>query len=140
MADYLSPYTGAQIDDVVGKVLGIDPASLDSDDKVTESQASAKIVSLTAGRTLLLTDAGRCLEVDSATDVNITIPPQSSVAFTDDTEIELIQFGAGQITVVAGSGVTLHSFLDSYVSAGQYAVLALKRLSSDVWILTGGTA
>lgn len=140
MADYLSPYTGAQIDDVVGKVLDIDPASLDSDNKVTESQASAKIVSLTAGRTLLLTDAGRCLEVDSATDVNVTIPPQSSVAFTDDTEIEITQIGAGQITVVAGSGVTLQSFESLVKTIGQYATITLKRRSSDVWLLGGGLA
>lgn len=88
--------------------------------------------------TSLLTNADRFLKFTAATAVTYTIAPQSSVAWLSNTQIELMQYGAGTVTVAAGSGVTIR--VDSYLQAktnGQYAVAGLKRVAEDEWVIFG---
>lgn len=78
------------------------------------ASTDARFVSATAGRkianfTLALGDAGSIIEAESATAITATVPPASSVAFLDNTLIEICQTGDGQITVAPGSGVTLRA-------------------------------
>jgi hypothetical protein len=63
----------------------------------------------TASYTLVLSDADKLVEMNVATANNLTIPLNSSVAFPTGTQILLAQYGAGQTTVVATSGVTVRS-------------------------------
>ena len=105
--------------------------------KVLASQTSADIVAVAAGRALALTDAGKCLLVSIASDGNMTIPTNASVAFDIDTEIEIAQTGAGKVTIVPDSGVTLNAFLSAYTTSGQYAVASLKKIDTDTWLLVG---
>ena len=86
--------------------------------------------------TLALTDAGDYIQTTSSTAVTITVPPQSSVTWAADTEIYFEQNNTGQITIAAGSGVTINSS-ETLKSFARYSVLALKRVASDVWTLTG---
>lgn len=61
----------------------------------------------TANYTLTLADVGKCVEMNTASANNLTVPPVSTAAFGIGTVIEVLQLGAGQTTIVAGSGVTL---------------------------------
>jgi hypothetical protein len=86
--------------------------------------------------TLVLGDAGDYIQTTSTTAVTITVPPQSSVTWAADTEIYFEQNNTGQITIAAGSGVTINSS-ETLKTAARYAVVALKRVASDTWTLTG---
>ena len=86
--------------------------------------------------TLALTDAGDYIQTTSTTAVTITVPLQSSVAWAADTEIYFEQNNTGQITIAGASGVTINSS-ETLKTAGRYSVIALKRVASDTWTLTG---
>lgn len=89
--------------------------------------------------TLVLGDAGDYIQTTSSTAVTITVPLQSSVTWAADTEIYFEQNNTGQITFVGASGVTINSS-ETLKSFARYSVLALKRVASDVWTLTGERA
>lgn len=86
--------------------------------------------------TLTLSDAGQAVEFTSATAVNCTIPPNSSVAFPVGTVIEICQYGAGQVTVVAGAGVTLRN-PSSLTSRAQYSAISARKRATDEWLIGG---
>jgi hypothetical protein len=87
--------------------------------------------------TLELTDAGNVVELTSASSVTVTVPPNASVAFPTGTVVGLHQYGAGQVTVAAGSGVTIRS-PNSYVdTATQYSSAFLRKRGTNEWVLGG---
>ena len=85
---------------------------------------------------LALADNGKVVELDRATAVTVTVPPNVDVAFLVGERIDLIQMGAGQVTVAAGAGVTIRSF-GGLKLAGRYAGASLIQRSADVWYLLG---
>jgi hypothetical protein len=97
-----------------------------------------RFTTLTANRqtgtayTLVLTDAAKVIESDNAGANAVTIPPNSSVAFPVGTVVSGIQYGAGQTTIVAGSGVTLRA-PDGLVLGEQYAAWAARKIATDEW-------
>jgi hypothetical protein len=80
--------------------------------------------------TVQASDAGKIVELDNASPITVTVPNSLSVGFN----CILAQVGAGQVTVAAGSGATVHAF-GGLKSPGQWAELAL-RVRANV----GGTA
>ena len=124
---------------VLGKVLpGSGVKATWASNQLTLEGIGAQIVEITASTTLGLTHANRTIKANSATAINISVPPQSSVAWPADTQIEGWQHGAGAVTFVAGSGVTIRrsSKLTAVVD-GQYAPWGLKRIAADEWLLFG---
>ena len=93
-------------------------------------------VTQTASYTLVLADAGKAVEMNVATANNLTVPPNSSVAFPVGTVVEVCQVGAGTTTIVAGSGVTIRT-PETLVLAGQWSEVSLHHVGSDVWDLAG---
>jgi hypothetical protein len=91
----------------------------------------------TTDYTLQLGDAGAFLEINKATAINVTVPPNSSVAFPIGTRIALRQKGAGQVTIVAGSGVTLQSYQNALKTAGQHATAFIVKVGTDTWVVDG---
>jgi hypothetical protein len=89
--------------------------------------------------TLVLGDAGDYIQTTSTTAVTITVPTQASVTWAADTEIYFEQNNTGQITFVGASGVTINSS-ETLKTFARYSVVALKRVASDVWTLTGERA
>ena len=89
--------------------------------------------------TLVIGDAGDYIQTTSTTAVTITVPPQSSVTWAADTEIYFEQNNTGQLTIAAGSGVTINSS-ETLKTFARYSVIALKRVAEDVWTLTGERA
>jgi hypothetical protein len=71
--------------------------------------------------TFVLADQSTVVEGSSATAQTFTVPPNSSVAFPVGAEIEVVQMGAGQITLAPGAGVTLRSRGAALKTNAQYA-------------------
>ena len=91
----------------------------------------------TASYTLALADAYGAVEMDVASANNLTVPPNSTVAFEIGTVIEIGQLGAGQTTIVAGSGVTIRSAGGKLKLTGQYSTASLRKRATDEWWLVG---
>lgn len=91
----------------------------------------------TASYTLVLTDADKLVEMNVASANNLTVPPNSSVAFSTGTQILIGQYGAGQTTVVAGSGVTIRSAGAALNLSSQYSGATLVKIGTDEWYLFG---
>jgi hypothetical protein len=87
--------------------------------------------------TLVLTDAGKVIEMNKASAVNLTVPPNSSVAFPAGTQIVIVQLGAGQVTIVEGSGVTTRSDDDKAKVKSQYSSCVLIKHETDEWYILG---
>ena len=110
-------------------------ATLTSDSKVTPAQASSKYIALTGGKTLELGDAGCMISVNSSSAETITIPQNSSVAFSVGTEIEIVRLGSGTVTI--GGSVTILS-VDSKVDiADVNGCVCIKKIDTDTWLLAG---
>ena len=90
--------------------------------------------------TLVLADAGKVIEMNKGTAVNLTIPPNSSVAFPVGTQIVIVQLGAGQVTVVEGSGVTTRSDGDKAKIKTQYSSCVLIKHETNEWYILGNLA
>ena len=91
----------------------------------------------TASYTLVLADAGKVVEMNVASANNLTVPPAASVAFPVGTIIEVMQLGAGQTTIVAGSGVTIRSPSGKVKLTGQYSSASLRKRATNEWMLIG---
>ena len=91
----------------------------------------------TASYTLVAGDAGGIVEMNNGSANNLTIPPNSSVAFATGTQIIIVQQGAGATTLVEGSGVTTRSLDDNAIINGQYVSVALVKRDTDEWYIFG---
>lgn len=123
-----------------------DALQTDIDSKETPAGAQAKVDAAlqvvaantqTDDYTLVLADAGKAVDMDKATAVNLTVPPDASVAFEVGTVIEVTQLGAGQVTVVEGFGVTINSPSGWLRLAEQFSAATLRKLAADEWLLVG---
>ena len=94
----------------------------------------------TADYTLVLTDAGKVIEINSGSDENVTIPPDSGgggVAFPLGTQIVIVRMGAGAVTIVEGSGVTTRSDDDKAKIKSQYSSCVLIKHETNEWYIFG---
>ena len=87
--------------------------------------------------TLVLADHGKLVTSNNASAQTITVPPNSSVAYPVGAEITLTQLGAGQVTIAAGSGVTLYSADSELKTRVQYSTAVLTKIASDTWLVAG---
>ena len=87
--------------------------------------------------TAVLGDDGDLVTLDNAAAIALTIPPNSSVAFGIGTQINIMQLGAGQVTITAGAGVTLRSAGSKLKTNGQYAVATCAKIATDTWVVVG---
>lgn len=94
----------------------------------------------TASYTLVLSDADKLVEMNVGSANNLTIPLNSSVAFSTGTQILLAQYGAGQTTIVATSGVTVRSNGGKLKLNAQYSGATLIKIATDEWYLFGDIA
>jgi hypothetical protein len=90
----------------------------------------------TASYTTVLADAGKLVEVSNASANNLTVPLNSSVAYPIGTQINILQTGAGQTTVVATGGVTINATPGLKLRA-QWSSATLIKRATDTWVLVG---
>ena len=91
----------------------------------------------TANYTLAATDEGKLVTVNTAAAGTVTVPPNSSVAFTMGAAVAVAQIGAGQTTIAAGSGVTINSYGGGLKIAGQYGAAQLYKTGTNSWLAIG---
>jgi hypothetical protein len=94
----------------------------------------------TASYTLVLSDADKLVEMNVGSANNLTVPLNSSVAFSTGTQILLAQYGAGQTTIVATSGVTIRSNGGKLKLNVQYSGATLVKIAENEWYLFGDIA
>jgi hypothetical protein len=87
---------------------------------------------ITSNTTLTASDASKYIPVNSATAINITI---NANVFAEADSFVIEQTGAGVVTLVAGSGMTLNGNLNSM---GQYYILTVFFKSASVATVIGG--
>lgn len=97
-------------------------------DLATNAQASSY--------TLVLADKGKLVEMSNASANNLTVPLNSSVAYPIGTQINILQTGAGQTTVVATSGVTINATPGLKLRT-QWSSATLIKRGTDTWVLVG---
>ena len=86
--------------------------------------------------TAVLTDDGKLVTCDNGSAITFTIPTNASVAFGIGTQINIMQLGAGQITI-SGAGVTFRSQGSKLKTNGQYAVATCCKIATDTWVVVG---
>lgn len=91
----------------------------------------------TASYGLVLADAGKTIEMNVGSANNLTVPLNSSQAFPVGTTIDVIQYGAGQTTIVATGGVTIRSKESKLKLTGQYSGATLYKRGTDEWVVVG---
>jgi hypothetical protein len=90
--------------------------------------------------TLVLADAGKTIDLNNASAITLTVPLNSSVAYPVGTRIDLVQSGAGQVTVAATGGVTINSKGGNLKLTGQWSAATLIQRSANTWVLIGDIA
>jgi len=92
----------------------------------------------TTSYTLVLSDSGEVVEMNSASATTVTVPPNSSVAFPIGTLVEVYRMGAGTVTLVAGSGVTLTVPAGSPLTLRvQGSTVGLRKRATNEWVISG---
>lgn len=101
-------------------------------------RAAPQVTITGASATLALSHMDSWLNCSHTAAQTITIPPQASVAWPADVQLEGCQYGVGAVTFAAGSGVTIRKNSKiTQTTDGQYAPWGLKRLSPNEWMLFG---
>ncbi len=82
--------------------------------------------------------AGTYNYTDDGGAITLTVPQNVDVPFPQGSQIIVEQGGAGQITIVGDTNVTVNS-ANGLKSSAQYAVMTLIKKDTNVWTLTGST-
>ena len=90
----------------------------------------------TASYTVGIADAGKLVEMSNASANNLTVPLNATVAYPVGTQINILQTGAGQTTVVATGGVTINATPGLKLRA-QWSSATLIKRATDTWVLVG---
>ena len=85
-----------------------------------------------------MTDKGKLVESNSASNLTLTIPLNSSVPIPVGSQILLFRLGAGELTILADAGVTFYTPNGARLSK-RFSVAGLIKRLDDVWVLTGDT-
>jgi hypothetical protein len=95
----------------------------------------------TASYTLALGDAGKIVEMNVASGTCLlTVPPNSTTAFTIGTEIQVLWYGTVQPTITAGAGVTLRSKSGQLKIGNQYTGVTLVKVGTNEWYVIGNVS
>ena len=89
--------------------------------------------------TLVLGDAYKTVSLDNASAVAVTVPLNSSVAFSTSDRIDFINEGAGQVTVSGASGVTINDTDGGGFTIDQYGGASIIKVGTDAWIAPNKT-
>lgn len=86
--------------------------------------------------TAVIGDRYAVVTLNNASAITFTVPPQSSVTWGSKAVLWIVQYGAGQVTIAPGSGVTLRA-TPGLKLADQYSMAQLLRMASDDWLVYG---
>jgi hypothetical protein len=95
--------------------------------------------------TFVLADNGKLVTASNASAQTYSIPTNATAAFAIGTQINLIQIGAGQVTVSAATPGTTTVLSNATTAAApkcrnQYAALTAIKVATDTWYVIGDIA
>lgn len=101
-------------------------------------QLTAQAINTQSGTTYTLksSDNGKIVAFTSGSAVAVTVPSGLGLGFN----CSIIQYGAGQVTVSAGAGVTLRLRSSANKTGGQYAAASLISIVANEYIFAGDTS
>ena len=126
---------------VITSAMIADSTIVDGDISSSANIAQGKIADIltnaqAASYTLVLADKNKIVEMGVGSANDLTVPPNSSVAFPIGSQIQVLQTGTGKTRILAGAGVTVNATPGVYLRAQWSGVTLLKR-ASDTWVATG---
>ena len=87
--------------------------------------------------TLAVGDAGQLVTLTNASAITLTVPTNASVPFAIGTQITITRAGAGALTVVGDTGVTVNSADGFLKLRTQWSSGTLIKTNTNSWILIG---
>lgn len=90
--------------------------------------------------TLALADAGKLVTLSKGSGVTLTVPANVDVAFPVGSRVDVVQLGAGQVTIAAAAGATVSTAAATSKLTAQYSKAALVKVATNTWILSGDLA
>ena len=116
----------------------IDTAHI-ADNQITPAKIAGEVNAQTAASyTLVIGDAFKTLTMTNSGANTVTIPPNSSVAFTVGDRIDIIMAGAGTTSVTGGSGVSVNGVTTGTGAiAAQYSAVSCIKTDTNAWLLVG---
>jgi hypothetical protein len=87
--------------------------------------------------TLVAGDAGDLVTLTNGAAITLTVPTNASVPFATGSQITIIQSGAGTVTVVGDTGVTVNSADADLKLRVQWSAATLIKLGTNNWVLIG---
>lgn len=81
-------------------------------------------------------DSGKLIQTTSGSATTLTVQPASLVAVEQFSQIHVLQWGAGQVTIAEGAGVSIET-PETLKSAKQFSIMTLLNIDTDSWLLTG---
>ena len=119
--------TGKALDATQGKVL---------DDKVTAMKRTP-VVTKVANFTFALADEAQLVSCLSENEIVATIPKSTTVNFPVNTEIPILRYGLGEVTITPASGVTLNGEEVGIAIDSQYSTVMIKKMAVNEWLYVG---
>ncbi len=123
-------------------------ADLSTAQTLTNKTLTAPVINLALNAqtgttyTFVLGDNGKLVTASNASAQTYSIPTNATTAFPVGTQINIIQIGAGQVTIqAASSGTTTVASTGATATApklrAQYSTATLIKASTDLWYVAG---
>jgi hypothetical protein len=110
----------------------------------TTAQVWQKVAAVTLGidqktssYTLVRSDEGRVIRVNSASSLTVTVPTNATVPFPIGSVIAVTRWGTGEVTLAGASGVTVRAADSRLRITRQYSAAALLKIAADEWQALG---
>jgi hypothetical protein len=89
--------------------------------------------------TLVLADAGKLIRCTKASAMSIIVPTNAAQAYSIGQRVDIMQYGAGQVTVSGDTGVTVR-FTPTNKLRATYSTASIIKIGTDEWVLAGDLA
>lgn len=87
--------------------------------------------------TLSFEHISKLLKCVNTSNITITIPNDTSLKFPNETLIEILKYGDGEVSIVSSAGVIINSVNNFKNIADKYSAISLKKMGDDEWLLIG---
>lgn len=111
-------------------------------EEFVENSINSSIEVIRRNIVLNLANQNHLLKVvtNGETTVTITVPLDSDVNFPLGSELEIVRYGAAEVSIANAEGVVINSLEGSRSIAGQYGTVVLKKMGTNEWLLGGALA
>ena len=91
----------------------------------------------TTDYTLAAVDNGTVVTMNSASAQTISVPLDATVPWATGTQINIIRFGTGELTIAGVVGVNVYPASSAFRLRAQYSGATLIKRTTNTWVLIG---